>query len=743
MPTSSSKNQQVLRERGAVWNYVSGWSNLRRMAPISLFGPALSMLAFFALAFAQIPVRADVSMRDAAGPWVGDPAIGEARLVSAVTGTADLQELPLGLEFRLAPGWKIYWRTPGEAGLPPKLELELASGHAVSNDIHWPVPKRFDAFGFDNFGYANKVILPVTVRGHPKGVAVQIIGQIEALACADICVPLSGEIGLNIADGPATASRHAMEIARYKAKIPRYGVVSPIQVETIWQEGNNLRVQFAANGPFINDIFVEGAPGIAFKKPVYASGIASIAFEGELDAPLTGQMLDLTIVSGQMFATSRQIVAKVGSVPGSLSDEVTDPAFGNGGIWAIAAFAFLGGLILNLMPCVLPVLAIKLATIIDSSGQSHGLIRMRFATGAAGILASFGIGAVGLAAMRFAGGQIGWGIQFQSPLFLTMMMFLLGLFTLNMLDRFFLPVPSFLALPSSQQPVDRPGPNGNASHSSCKLLAGDFISGMLATLLATPCSAPFVGSAVTVALSGDTLQLFGILMAMGVGLAAPWVIVAVFPGLVRFLPKPGPWMGWLKRGLAGLLMVTMVWLGWLLEAVQGGIAAMLIICLVGLALITVLWRRKFAILLAFAGLFAGLWLLPPPAVFNSSPATGLVWQVWSENARKAALDAGKLVFLDITADWCITCKANKQFVLEREPVAQMLAELLDDNSLVMMQADWTRPNPRISAFLASHHRFGIPFNMIYGPAAPNGIVLGELLGARMIEQALIDAGMTR
>ena len=738
-----SRNQQLLRERGVGCNHVLGWCNLRQMAPVKPFGPVLFMLVFFAFAFAQMPVRADLAVSNVAGPWVGDPAIGEARLVSAVTGTADLQELPLGLEFRLAPGWKIYWRTPGEAGLPPKLELQLASGHSVDNDIQWPVPKRFDAFGFDNFGYANKVILPVTLRGHPKGAPVQIIGRVEALACSDICVPLTGEIGLTIADGPATASRHAMEIARYKARIPRSGGVLPIQVETIWQDGDNLSVQFAANGPVVDDIFVEGAPGIAFKKPVYARGVASIALEGKMDAPLTGQTLDLTIVAGQMFVTSRHMVAKVGSVSGNLSHEVTGLDFEHAGVWAIAAFAFLGGLILNLMPCVLPVLAIKIATIIDSSGQSRGLVRMRFAAGAAGILASFAMGALGLAAMRFAGGQIGWGIQFQSPLFLTMMMFVLGLFTLNMLDRFFLPVPSFLTASSSLQPMDRLGPNGTASRAPRHLLASDFIAGMLATLLATPCSAPFVGSAVTVALSSDTLHLFGIFIAMGAGLSAPWVTVAVFPNLVRFLPKPGPWMGWLKRGLAGLLMATIVWIGWLLVAVQGGIATMLIICLVCLVLITILWRRKFPIILAVGGLFTALWALPPLAVSNSAPATGLVWQAWSENARKVAQDDGKLVFLDITADWCITCKANKRFVLEREPVAGMLAELLDDGSLVMLQADWTRPNPRISAFLASHQRFGIPFNIIYGPAAPNGIVLGELLGARMIEQALIAAGMKR
>ena len=743
MLTLLYSNNKPPRQIGTSKNWLLSLLNMWRMMRDRSFGPMSFVLAFVATVFTEMPVRADLAMVDSTGPWVGDPDIGEARLVSAVTGTGNLQELPLGLEFRLAPGWKIYWRTPGEAGLPPTLELQVASGDAIRHATHWPVPKRFDAFGFDNFGYANAVILPITVTGHRQGETAQIVGHMEALACADICVPLAGEVSLTIAEGPAKASNQAIEIARYRAKIPRINGASPIQVETVWQDGNTLQVQFGANGPVIDDIFVEGAAGIAFKKPSFDSGLASIALEGKLNKPLTGQMLDLTIVAGQMFATSRHRVETVGSASKNLSDIVTGLGFKNDGMFVIAAFAFLGGLILNLMPCVLPVLAIKLASIIDSSGQSRGLIRMRFVAGAVGILASFGIGAVGLAVLRVAGGQIGWGVQFQSPLFLTIIMVVLGLFVLNMLDRFFLPVPSFLRVPLSLQNFNCSGPNEASSYASGKLLAGDFIAGMLATLLATPCSAPFVGSAVTAALSGSTLQLFGVFMAMGVGLAVPWTMVAIFPDLVRFLPKPGPWMGWLKRGLAGLLIATMVWIGWLLETAQGGVSATLIIFLIVLFLFSVLWRRKFAILLALTSLFVALWVLPPASVFDPSPTNGLVWQEWSEKTRKQAQDDGKLVILDITADWCITCKANKLFVIEREPVAAMLAELLDNNRLVMLQADWTRPNPSISAFLASQKRFGIPFNIIYGPEAPNGIVLGELLSAKMIEQALIDAGMAR
>lgn len=726
MITPPPLNKWILKVVVTFWKCFARWFYFLRATRGTLLCLLLPLLAF-----AQMPVRAELAIDSATGPWVGDPTIGEVRLVSAVTGTGDLEELPLGLEFRLAPGWKIYWRTPGEAGLPPTLDLQLANGDAVQHEINWPVPKRFNAFGFDNFGYENAIILPVTLTGHLKGAAIQIVGQMEALVCANICVPLAGEVGLTIADGQATPSSLAMQIARYKAKVPRSGGASIIAVERIWQDKANLNVQFSKNGPDIDEIFVEGAAGIAFKKPVYANGVATMALEGKLDLPLAGQMLDLTVVAGDVFITNRHIVENVGD------DALPNSAFDDKSIWAIVAFAFFGGLILNLMPCVLPVLAIKLAKIIDASGQSLACIRMRFAAGALGILASFGILATGLVVMRFVGGQIGWGIQFQSPFFLALMLLILGLFTLNMLDRFFFSVPLFV------QKEVWPSVERDASHDMLKLMAGDFMGGMLATLLATPCSAPFVGSAITIALTGDTTRLFGIFMAMGTGLATPWVLVALFPNLVLALPKPGPWMDWLKRGLAGLLIITMVWIGSLLNATQGGMATFVLIGLIIFVLFTVLLRQKFMIILAGASLLSGLWLLPRPAVIEPFKAVVSGWQKWSPEVTEFAKKDGKVVLIDVTADWCITCQANKRLVLERAPIAGIIEKLLADGKLVMLQADWTRPDPNILTFLSSYQRFGIPFNIVYGPAAPDGIVLGELLSADKVEQALIDAALAR
>ena len=689
------------------------------------------------------PLHAASQSNMATGAWVGDPAYGEVRLVSAVSAMGNLQELPLGLEFRLAPGWKIYWRTPGEAGLPPTLDLQMANGAPLQSQIEWPVPKRFNAFGFDNFGYADAVILPVAVRGYDRGAALQIRGQIEALVCSDICVPLAGALRLDLADGPAEPSSMAMVIAQFAAKVPRINALSPIKIATAWQSGSQLKIGFAATSQPVTEVFVEGPAGIAFKQPVFANNIAVIDVEGDLKTPLAGQTVDLTVIAGDDFTTQSIIVAKDAPLAGSFAAGKPMPtdAGAMAQFWTVIGFAFLGGLILNLMPCVLPVLAIKLAAIIEASGQSRGFVRLRFGAGAMGILSSFAILAAGLAALRLAGGQIGWGIQFQSPVFLAIMLLVLGLFTMNMLDRFFLPTPTFLQASFRGDGQNTNGQNTN-QQARPAILFGDFMAGMLATLLATPCSAPFVGSAVTVALTGDMAQLFAVFMAMGAGLAAPWGLVVLFPALVGFLPRPGHWMVWLKRGLAGLLIATMIWLGWLLQTIQGGPAALLLLGLIGFVLLAILCRQKIGILLAVAGLFAGLAFLPAPAIV-APQANGLVWQVWSNDASAAARAEGKLVFVDVTADWCITCKANKALVLETAPIAPMLAALVDDGKLVMLKADWTRPDPRIAAFLASHDRFGIPFNIIYGPKAPEGVLLGELLRADMVENALIKAGMTR
>lgn len=630
--------------------------------------------------------------------WTGDRTIGEARLVSAVDATGTLETLPLGLEFTLAPGWKIYWRTPGEAGLSPVMDLSDSPTPGLSGSFRWPLPTRFDAFGFDNFGYENAVILPFDVTGHSPGAPVQITADLEALVCADICVPLAGRLELDLPAGVAAASRHAQAMAQFAAMVPRRagqdGVSASapsLRIAAAAPGDGGLYVELADGAPPVAELFVEGIPNVAFKAPVPQGAGMFLPAVPASGLDIAGKRLTLTVSAPPEFGEFEVTVAASGSA-GSLPVDGTRLSF------RIIALALLGGLILNLMPCVLPVLALKLSAVLSAAGAPRRELRLRFLAGAAGIVSSFMLLAGGLAMLRLAGGTVGWGIQFQNPVFLMVMIAMLGVFALSLFDRVIIPVPRFAQALA--------GTAGGTDKTSYR---GDFFAGMLATVLATPCSAPFVGTAVAAALSGGMTDLFGIFLALGAGLAAPWLLVAMHPALVAFLPRPGPWMAWMKRVLAILLVGTMIWLGSVLAHILS------------------------------------------PALSNSATESGdsggfagadALWQPWSPQSMADSLAAGTPVLVDVTADWCVTCKANKALVLDRAPVSTVLRSAVTEGRLLLLRADWTRPNDDIASFLARHGRFGIPFNMLLTPGARADIILPEILTSRSLMQALENAAVT-
>lgn len=640
---------------------------------LCLLGVIASLLMMVGLSQSALALQSD---------WTGDPEMAEARLIAAVVGTDDIDELPLGLEFRMAPGWKIYWRTPGEAGLAPTLDF-TSSPNPVDASIDWPAPHRFDAFGFDNYGYETHVVLPLTVRGHFPGSFVQLSARLEALVCADICVPLEDTLTLNLPNGPATPSSHARMIAEYRAVVPRLpgdGGVSAsgpsLHVRAASYTNDAVLLDLAPGAPPVDDIFVEGFDGVAFKAPFKDGLRLRIPYSASPGIEFSGGAARLTIIAAREMAEIPVTIVPDTSGAGGL--------IGTLSLWTVG-IAFLGGLILNLMPCVLPVLGLKLASVLTAVGRSRHELRIGFLASAAGIVTSFLFLAGGLALVKMAGQTVGWGIQFQNPYFLGMMILLLGVFAASLLDIITFRVPDFVVAATATSSRD-----GRQGH-----LVKDFLAGMLATILATPCSAPFVGSAVTLALSGTMVDLFAIFVAMGLGLATPWLVVAFFPGFVGILPKPGPWMLWFKRGLALSLAATMVWLATVLFAI----------------------------------------LTNAP----SGPAPG--WQQWQQGQVAAHIDSGKVVLVDVTADWCITCKANKSLVLNQEPIASLLADATARGDLVLLQADWTRPNDEITAFLGRYGRYGIPFNIIYGPAVPDGIPLPELLSSTSVIEGLETAGL--
>ncbi len=401
------------------------------------------------------------------------------------------------------------------------------------------------------------------------------------------------------------------------------------------------------------------------------------------------------------------------------------------------------------MPCVLPVLSLKLLSLVSKSGAERRTVRTGFLVASAGILASFMVLAAGAIGLKLAGHSIGWGIQFQQPVFLSFMVALLILFTCNMLGLFEFRLPGFVG----ERAAAAGGVQGHL---------GDFLTGAFATLLATPCSAPFLGTAVGFALGRGPGEIAAVFAALGLGMALPYLAVATFPRCVTLLPKPGPWMAWVKRVLALALLGTALWLLTVLQVTigtEGAVAVGLMAGLAGivlgakkvqgarlarfawplsamLAVLTVTYPLLMEVGPAGAGSRTGEASGTGGAKSADGPANRKIgWQAFDKAAIDDHVAAGRAVFVDVTADWCVTCQWNKQTVLLRGDVARWLAR----PEVVAMKADWTRPDPAIADYLAQHGRYGIPFNIVYGPEAPQGVPLPELLTAEAVHDAVREA----
>jgi len=673
------------------------------------------------------------------GDWSRNDHV-EMRLVSAVSGVGEMKTIPVGLHFRMKPGWKLYWRTPGDAGFPPRADWS-ASENVSEVDMQWPAPKRFSIFDLETLGYEDEVILPLNAAVTEPGKPVQLAAKVDYLTCKDICIPYSATAKLSIGDGNATASEFAFAIDKYRARVPgdgaRHGLrIQDLKLASVGDDAVKLRVVASSIEAFrAPDVYFEGPEGAFFGKPVVdlsEDGMTATleVGGGGFEEPVTasGVPITVTLVDGERMLEERLI-----GRPGGLG-QTAHGASEEYSLLVILLFALVGGLILNLMPCVLPVLSIKLLSVVGHGGQDPTHVRRGFIASAAGIVFSFLLIAGALIAVRSAGVAIGWGIQFQQPLFLVAMTLILTLFACNLLGLFEIVLPGWLA--------NFAGSAGD-SHS----LGGHFMTGAFATLLATPCSAPFLGTAVGFALSRGAAEILGIFFVLGIGLALPYLAVAAFPRLATQLPKPGNWMNWLRRILALALVGTALWLVTVL-AVQLGIDGAISIAALSALIIAVLALRrlpasrlgqhagKIAAVLGLAALFVGGFVTPPSAPANASTAA---WETFDEPAIARHVAAGKTVFVDVTADWCLTCQVNKKLVLDTAPVA----DWLDGKDVVRMRADWTRPDPKISAYLARFGRYGIPFNAIYGPKAPEGISLPELLTDRVVMAAADKAGSTR
>jgi thiol:disulfide interchange protein DsbD len=588
---------------------------------------------------------------------------------AAVTG----KEFWVGLELHLDNGWHTYWKNPGDSGLAPKIKWTLPPG-VTAGDIHWPYPMRLTTGPLTSFGYEHQVFLlvPINVSGNVQSKDIDLKAQVHWLTCdKEECIPGSAELNLLL---PLTTDASGVKFNNFKkffdqARQEEPRLISSIQSRVLL-DGNQWHLSIATpynkHGriifyPLHDDVIEHSVPQHSQLTP---EGYQLNLTRSHLYQGLT-KSLEGVAVDPEGWDNEGKIKAVIIQAPVEVArDQVP---------FVVAClFAAIGGLILNLMPCVLPVLSIKVLHLVERHPDRKIALRHSLIY-ALGILVSVWVLALLLFILKSAGQFAGWGFQFQSPAFCLFVAVVLFVLALNLFGVFEFSIPSIGGL-------HPPKPDYQAS----------FISGVITTIVASPCTAPLMGTALTVGLSQPNLVGFGIFTSLGVGLALPFVLLSAFPFLLSFIPKPGVWMIYLKKVLGLILLACVVWLLWVF------------------------------------GIQTGLWDL---SKFTKS-SQGIQWQEYSAQAVVDARKSGHGVFIDFTADWCINCQVNDRLVLQNAQVVKAFRA----QGIIAFKGDWTKYNPVVTEALASFGRDSIPVYVYYPPGAATPSILPQLITPKMISE---------
>lgn len=652
--------------------------------------------------------------------------LAKARLF---TDTSDKASAWAAVEFTITDGWHIYWQNPGDSGIPTTLRWESLPQGVTAGPIHWPVPERAGMGGLVNYGYAHKVILPVPLSAtSPDAFKGTLTVKADWLVCKDTCIPESAILHASLEDRAGKADIKALH-----ATLEHVPVSFPSETfAVVTNDAVRVAVHTEANThadifPITDGLFPNSAtPSISRTKGWIGFTLprASADVTDRLQA-------DLELVH-EGIATYYHIDAPVSAtipteVPPTLfaaADTLTStpsPSIHAPGFWMAVLLAFLGGLILNLMPCVLPVLSLKVLSLSRKAEASHRTAIMQGLSYTAGVLASFAFIGAALLALKAGGMAIGWGFQLQSPGFVLALLIVVFLVALNLLGLFELPVLF--------------GSRGHNLASRNSAL-GSFATGVLAVALATPCTAPFMAPALGAALTLPAAAAMLIFLTLGLGLALPYLLFSSIPALRAFLPKPGQWMQRFKELLSFPMFATAIWLVWVLSEQTGGaglLRALAVLLVIALSLWGLkrnhhrLWHAFWAVLL-FGSI--GCALVNPPTVAAASSASQ--HQTTFDSAQLSQLrHDGTPVFVDATAAWCITCKVNERVALQDSRIISLFKE----RSITLMVADWTKRDDAITAWLSSFGRSGVPL-YVYYPPGKEPVVLPQILTPNIVESAI-------
>ena len=707
----------------------------------------------FAAALASAgAAQAQAFAKPGAAAVVTTPQVRAELVAHAPDGITPGKPVWLGLKIEHQPHWHTYWKNPGDSGLPTTLTWTLPAGLSAG-DIVWPTPSRLPIGPLMNYGYEGTLLLPVALNV-PAGFdapTVKIQLEAEWLVCKEVCIPESGSFTLELPTTASTAMQAALfETARSAA--PR--AVDKAEATAELKDGTLLvkvaGLPAAWSGKKL-EFFPETAGVVQNAAPnngQWAGGVwtTTVPLDPQRsEGPATMPVVLTTAGEAAGAAVAVKVttpwppLAQVAPAPlPSLGDAtiITPASTGSAPIGLAAALllALVGGALLNLMPCVFPVLSLKVLGFASQAGRPDARQKL-LAGGLAytvGVVLTFVALAALLLALRAGGEQLGWGFQLQSPVVVALLAALFTLIGLNLAGVF-----EFgSVLPSSWAAA-------RAKHP----LADSFLTGVLAVAVASPCTAPFMGASLGLAMTLPTAQALLIFAALGLGMALPYLAASAWPALARALPRPGVWMAHFKTVMAFPMFATVVWLVWVLGQ-QAGIdgAAALLALLVALAFTA--WalgspalgpkaRGGFGVAAALLMAAALFWAAPAlrQEATASVPSPSDRWQPWSPERVAQARAEGRPVFVDFTAAWCVTCQFNKRTTLAD---AKVLADF-ESKRVVLLRADWTKRDAAISAELARLGRSGVPVYVVYTPGAAGPRVLSEILSLDEVRAAIAGA----
>lgn len=615
----------------------------------------------------------------------------------------------LALRIKPEDGWHVYWRNPGDSGLPTQLSWTGLPEGAQAGDLQWPFPEEHSLGELTNYGYGHDTLLPLQLTLSDAAPQAPLQAKASWLVCADICIPGKAELTLDLPFSREPAQADAANAAAFAAARAALPVPAPFpaRFQTDAAEfrlaagplpGSSDTVRFF---PYAGDVLAH-------------AGSRRQAFDGRelrLARPLSSYFVQapervdgVLVVGDGGDARAYEIQANPGEVAAVAATPLgtTAPSEAAPGFWLVLLLAFGGGLILNLMPCVFPVLSLKALSVMKVQDQAAAEHRRHALAYTAGVVLSFVGAAAVLIGLRAGGAALGWGFQLQSPLFVGLLVYVmlaLGL-SLSGVVHF-----GMSWMGAGQSLASRPG------------LSGSFFTGVLAVVVASPCTAPFMGTALGYALTQPAIVSLTVFLALALGLASPFLLIGFVPRLAAVLPKPGLWMDTLKQVLAFPLYLTAVWLLWVLGGLtdRNGMG----LALVGSVLLAFAlwllgrgprWFGKLLVLAALAGAVAVLFhpLLRAPAAGGPVSAAPVGTEPYSDARLTELIAQKRTVFVDFTADWCLTCKVNERVALRSQKVIDAFAQ----HQVVSMVADWTRADPAITATLARYQRSGVPLYLV-------------------------------